>query len=252
MKLRVAFLTGLLALAAASQAVVTFDYSFVQVHLNPTFPNLAGTTGTFTYGLHANADTVGDTASLAYPTFGNTTPTFGPGQTTINLDPGITLNSAFVDAGNINFEVAFNDVNVQSGMIGATHGIDASSLLYSSVVTPTDNYLDVQHHFAFPEASGAISEVYYFIKGNWSGVGTGAGQHQLISIDPELTIIENFTYDSVTDTTLFYATNFTYSSSPQNPVNFRLYGPTPVPEPATLAVLGAGALLAARRRRKQS
>jgi hypothetical protein len=96
-------------------------------------------------------------------------------------------------------------------------------------------------------------EVNVVINGDWSNLGTGPNQTELVGIDSAWTINQDFIFNGTN--TVFDASINSYNGSPNPNLDFILHSPTPAvfaPEPASLILLSIGGMgLAAFQRRRR-
>lgn len=107
--------------------------------------------------------------------------------------------------------------------------------------------------------SGALQTTTAFelaiaISGNWSSLGAGANQTELLQIKPGYTIVNNFVYNPTSNQTLFRAVSNNWDGSPGAGLSFVLHGSgqaAAVPEPTTVlgAFLGGLGLYTLRRQK---
>jgi hypothetical protein len=103
---------------------------------------------------------------------------------------------------------------------------------------------------------GASFAVDIVIPGDWSNLGTGPGQTQLINVNPTYTIDSNFVYDPISMTTDFHIHTDSYlgNTTAGNPqIDFILHSTQIAPEPSSvvLAALGVTGLVCSVRRRRR-
>lgn len=248
MKFR-ALYTLFVAVPGLASAIVTADYQSVQYDFNTGADNsFTDATGLFTTSTFLNAGALGDSYTILDSTYAH-----APNSVAVSADPGITVGSV-TDTGNlVNYAVTFNDPAVSSGYTTYSHAFDytAQSPMARIVNGSNQSILDIHSGYTQRAQTGSVTEVFMTFTGDWSGVGTGNGQHQLGFVDPFLTVINDFTYDPITNKTTFYASNFNSFNGAFNEVDVQLFGATAaVPEPATMSVLAVAGIAALRRRKK--
>jgi hypothetical protein len=206
------------------------QYSLSFDNLN-TFANARGSDGiiqTWT------ADNAGDSSNLYW-----------------NLVPNLTSYSFNGDANMGISNISYNPV---SGRLDYTTtaltALGGQTNLHIDYSVNNAIYMSPGNQYYFQETFNSTGGVniggqYYWqmvFQGDWSGVGTGLGQHQILALNAAYTnsIDKNFVYDSITDTTTFLVKNEDYQGAPLG-FTFRLYGETTsVPEPATILLLCFG------------
>lgn len=132
-------------------------------------------------------------------------------------------------------------VNVDPPFLGTTvsnglWALDLNQNSYGGVVTGDPFYWSVT------------------FSGDWSVQGTSTGESELLSYNPEFTIVDDFVYDSNTNTTLFAIYDPAYDNVNGTGVSIQLNGgaaPT-VPGPVALAPFSMGLLGLVRRRNRRS
>ena len=100
--------------------------------------------------------------------------------------------------------------------------------------------------------AGGIFVDNIFITGDWSGLGTNAGNHTGLTFASGYAVINDFVYDPVHNWTLLTISNGAFDGI--NPsIDFFLIGSSAVPEPATWALMLAGfGLVGATLRRRSA
>jgi hypothetical protein len=99
----------------------------------------------------------------------------------------------------------------------------------------------------------AIGDPFYWnatFSGDWSSQGTGVGQSELLSYNPDWTIVDDFTYDSGTNLTTLTLEDAYDGSGPGVSLQLNGASASAVPGPAAVAPFGIGLLSLLRRRRR--
>lgn len=250
--LRFSFL-AVLALPVVASAVPNLYYTARNAYYfidAGAAANFSGATGSLEDVVQAEAEAENSikVKTLDLPTLATGLNDVSTGGATVFLSP---------IAGNLwNWTTLFDDPSQLTGTAGYKYNVTASSNPLASddsfmqwgVSAGHESLLFGSRGGDWPD-QGGLYQIQVDIAGDWSGVGTGAGQHLLLSSDPNWFITSDFVYDSLNNVTTFNAINLSYDGSSNPGVQFRLYGAA-VPEPGSMAVvaLGVGALL--RRRRK--
>lgn len=224
-------------------------------------------------------------ASSHYDVIFDATPT-NPGDTR-DFSPSLKLNWTNLSTSNVggvewvlgstapdHFNASLSSPTGTPGTL--TYGYDSAAVPdFQNVGTFGNSWLEVKNiggkyalrfggPFGFRGGGAGIIESGTFdldiaISGDWSPAGTGAGEHELLNINPTWTIDKNFVYDSGSDKTYFHAFIDSYTSAADAPLlDFVLHsGVAVVPEPSSivlLAILGGvvGTRVVAIRRRAKS
>ena len=132
--------------------------------------------------------------------------------------------------------------------------VTKSSSMTTGIASNGLHYLEYSGtQFGFLKAGG-VFDYSVTLPGNWSTTGTATGDSELLSLDPDFKVTQDFVFDPVSDSTTLEVLDTSYGQSqPGVGLDFVLFGsPTPVSEPLPsallLAGLGATGWLARRRR----
>ncbi len=99
--------------------------------------------------------------------------------------------------------------------------------------------------------AGGVFDYSVTLPGDWSTPGTSTGDSELVGVNPEFTVVKDFVFDPVSDTTTLEVLDTNYDLSHSNvALDFIVFG-SPVSEPLSPALLlaGLGALGWVSRRR---
>jgi hypothetical protein len=178
------------------------------------------------------SDTAGDTASQAFPLAVGYQNVRWTGDADIGVS-NVVLNPASASA----------DITSLTGKIGFTcMTADVSASTGFPTVGVSGGRYFLQESFASPGGVGDGSPFIWqmSLPGDWSSVGTGYGQHELLAINPLWTITDNFVFDG--RGTIFRAQMDEYFNDGRHNINiaFRLHGAPQVPIPPSVWLFGSG------------
>jgi hypothetical protein len=178
-------------------------------------------------------------AGAAGDIFNNTYNFVGPASNvTVTGDSHIQVSNVVVSPTNVSLRAT--SIDGQTGTYTIDYDIAANA---GAGLTTSINGSKYVLDYISNRGLGANLSPYsltFVLQGDWSGVGSNTGNHQLISINPLWTIDQNFIFSGGVTTFSAHIDNFIGGSTTQTPqVNFRLIGAA-VPEPASLALLGFG------------
>jgi len=125
-----------------------------------------------------------------------------------------------------------------------TTGVSSNGLHYLEFTGNNDGFLK----------SGGVFDYSVTLPGNWSTQGTSTGDSELVGLNPEFSVTQDFIFDPVNDTTTLEVLNTDYDlSQPNLALDFMVFGsPVSEPLPSALLLAGLGALgWTSRRRRAQ-
>jgi hypothetical protein len=233
--------------AAANSATLTDDnIDYRQTLYQIPFTNLsfAGAINVRWDELHFHGN-VGDSGTFGIPGF-------APGSSDVSIEPAAGMAVDDVQPANASGVVLYTATIVgstdqslkESWIDGAkvTTGLTPGGLAFLEFDAADSGFLRAGGQFDFVVA----------FPGDWSHLGKTTGSAELLGVNPEFTIIQNFNYDSAANYTMFEAVDSNYGLDSTD-VRFILYG-APIPEPSTFALMLAAIvpLPAAARRRKRS
>jgi hypothetical protein len=178
------------------------------------------------------------TAGAAGDTITNTYNFVGPASNaTVTGDGHIQVSNVVVSPTNVSSRQT--SIDGHTGAYTIAYDIAANT---GAGITTTINGAKYVLNYAVNRGFGlnlALNSLTFLIDGDWSGVGTNTGNHQLISINPVWTIDQNFIFSGGVTTFSAHIDNWVAANPQPSNVNFRLFGAA-VPEPASLALIGLG------------
>ena len=140
----------------------------------------------------------------------------GPGGVTATL----TSTDAVDQQVTAHFERLPNGPTITLGAVG---GLNALEIVHSG------------------SQSGSLSPYTYrlVMPGEWSSAGTSTGQHELLAVDNDWMIDQNFTFDGTKTTFAAHLDTYAPASGQEINLRFNLYGANAVPVPATSSLVAA-------------
>lgn len=250
-------LAGLALLTADANAATITWQSSVNMYQGSTVETFVSTNGTSTVGLNASGDTSGDedvtVNGVAFTGAGNGVAVGGSGTETITINGGTDNVASFGDGEFSSNGAIFN--LIKGGVFGV------NSITLGGLQSGHTYEIQVFNN----DARGSRHENFLtgYDDGNGSGVvGTSQLNNSPSNGDAPVfpqtdagdSIIGTFTADSATMTINVFGTNggpsgnFNTGNS-ESQINAVQLRTTAVPEPGSLALIGLGGLLIARRRR---
>jgi hypothetical protein len=142
-----------------------------------------------------------------------------------------------------------------AGTLGVNVAPSGAETTLSTGVSGGYNFLDVTFDPTAPQSNGSSFTFTADITGNYSGTGVGTGDHELVSLNPNWTINQNFVYNGTR--TVFSASIADYIPPSGTNVNdqiglqYQIYGaPVPLPASAWLLLSALGGLGVMVRKRR--
>lgn len=164
-----------------------------------------------------------------------------------SLDPGsLAIENVGVNPNNdtgLIYDLAFSQPGFASTELTWVSNIGSLPLNVSVI----DNRWVLDITTGGTDDPGITYDFILTLAGDWSSIGTGTGQAELLGFNPNWTITDFFVFDGTN--TVFRAEFDNYQGTDDNPnASVRLYGDV-VPAPATLGLVTLAGLATARRRR---
>jgi hypothetical protein len=89
--------------------------------------------------------------------------------------------------------------------------------------------------------AGGVFDYSVTLPGDWSRNGTGTGDSELLALNPEFSVMKDFVFDPLSDTTTLEVLNAHYDvNHPNVGLDFKVFGVSAVSEPLSPALLLAG------------
>lgn len=197
---------------------LAFDHLVKQRSDVLQFHGSVGSAGTFTIdGPFASSAGVAVTAGSGMIVSGEA---FNPANASVTYRAAITGNT------DLTVRQSWNVTNSSS----MKTGIAANGL-------PTLEFLG--NNYGFLKAGG-VFDYAVTLPGDWSTTGTAAGDSELLALNPEFTVTQDFVFDPASNTTTLEVRNTSYDlSHPGVGLDFIVFG-SPVSEPLSSALLMAG------------
>jgi hypothetical protein len=180
---------------------------------------------------------------------------FAPGQT-ISVTPGSGIAITGLTPANASGVVFYTATIVGTTNLTITQSWTNLPGLPGQGFTLTPNVANGLNTLEFRSGNsgflrvGGLFDFLVTMPGNWSVPGIGTGQSQLLGVNSQFAISNNFTFNATTNRTTFEAVSSSYpAGNPGVNLSFVLHG-SPVPENGTaLTLLGGLALLSILPRR---
>ena len=242
------------AMAPAAQAAMSFDYRVSTYFV--TFSDLSFADASARYDVHVDVSGQDGDQISGYA------PTVRTGQSNFSWTAGAYSGSsdAFLTVSNVSDPGTSGSARADLALAGGTRGAfdfgydTAAASLSSSFLqrgSAGGRYtLDFSGGGTGIVGANDLFVLVVFVQGDWTGAN--AGQLQLLGLNPAFNVVDNLgTYNAGLNATVFSASALSDGSAGFGPdLQFRLSGDaSPVPEPGTGLLLGAGVLLVVLRRR---
>ena len=188
----------------------------------------------------------GNTGDTVHVVLGLTSPTF---NIQVLGDAHMQVSGVTVLPGSVEYDVTSLDGLSGVVTVGYDRFVNVGTTLTTGVVGGL-HALSASRNPSGGVFAGSPYSLLVTMTGDWSAAGTATGQHELLSLDNDWTLDQNFSFGSGLTTVSAHIDSYINDGAHDPNLRFRLFGAAAVPEPGTFALM-ALALLGFRSGRRR-